>query len=465
MSGARLNGWLRGWYACAIAAAFSGACAATGGDGAGARGSAAGSSASPAGGAATSPVTSAGSCSVGSNPCYCPDGQRSGTQTCDARHQLSACQCAVSAAAAQQQQQQGVQGDPKRVCSQLVGQSNCDARSYASPQLPSSVLFVVDRSGSMSCNTPPTQSVDSCEADPKRLDPSKPSKWEITIGALDEAFAGLKGSAAAVGLSMFSTDGFCGVDSTPIVGLDAVTTAHLGALSDAMHSNQPAGGTPIVGSLISAYHHLHEELHAAGNRYVVLITDGAESCGTLGDESNKADLSAARDRLLQMEVQKARDANIRTFVVGSPGSENARGFLSELAFRGGTARSPSCVHGDPNAANGDCHYDLTTQQDFAAVLRSTLGQISGQARGCEFQTPGGGSSMLNVQVSSHGGSPMCFNMDPRPCDGGANGWQFPKASDGTPDTSRVVLCGPACDMIKQDPTSIVDVILGCVVLQ
>jgi hypothetical protein len=459
MNRAALNGLLRmattpGCHALVIAAALSGACSApASGDSGNTRGVTAGSGAGNA-------ATPASSCSVGATPCYCPDGQRSGTQSCDARHQLSACQCAVSAASTQQ----GVQGDPKRVCSQLVGKNSCDARSYASPQLPSSVLFVVDRSGSMSCNPPPTQTVESCNANPTRLDPSKPSRWEITIGALDEAFAGLKGSAAAVGLSMFSTDGYCGVDSTPIVGLDAVTTTHLSALSDAMHGNQPAGGTPIVGSLISAYHHLHEELHAAGNRYVVLITDGEESCGTLGDESNKADLSAARNRLLQMEVQKARDANIRTFVVGSPGSENARGFLSELAFRGGTARNATCVHGDPAAASGDCHYDLTTQQDFAAVLRATLGQISSQARGCEFQTPGG-SSMLNVQVSSHGGAPMCFNMDPRPCDGGANGWQFPKASDGTPDTSRVVLCGPACDMIKQDPTSIVDVILGCIALQ
>jgi hypothetical protein len=442
-------------------AALSGACSAASVDTPRA-GPAAGSGGSIGMGAPTTPPANPPAlCSVGANPCYCPDGQRSGTQTCDARHELSACQCAVSAASTVQQ---GVQGDPKRVCSQLVGKSNCDARSYASPQLPSSMLFVVDRSGSMSCNPPPTQTVESCNANPQRADPSKPSKWEITIGALDGAFAGLKGSAAAVGLSMFSTDGFCGVDSTPIVGLDAISTTHLGALSDAMHENQPAGGTPIVGSLISAYHHLHEELHAAGNRYVVLITDGEESCGTLGDEHNTADLAAARNRLLQTEVQKARDANIRTFVVGSPGSENARGFLSELAFRGGTARNASCTHGDPAAATGDCHYDLTTQQDFAAVLRTTLGQISGQARGCEFQSPGG-SSMINVQVSSNGGAPQCFNMDPKPCDGGANGWQFPKLNDGTPDTSRVVLCGPACDMIKQDPTSVVDVILGCIVLQ
>jgi hypothetical protein len=232
-----------------------------------------------------------------------------------------------------------------------------------------------------------------------------------------------------------------------------------------MQGNQPAGGTPIVGSVISAYHHLHEELHAAGNRYVVLITDGEEDCGTMNDATNKADIAAAKTRLLTTEVQKARMENIRTFVVGSPGSENARGFLSELAFQGGTARTATCTHGDPTAAVGDCHYDLTTQQDFAAVLSTTLGQISGQARGCEFETPPGGGSMLNVQISSNGGAPSCFMMDTRDCATAANGWQFPKLADGTPDYGRVVLCGPACDMVKQDPTSIVDVILGCVVLQ
>lgn len=399
------------------------------------------------------------SCTAGPLACFCPDGQRSGTQECDARQQLSACQCNVSAST-----DTGVAGDPKRVCAQLAGQQSCDARSYVSPQLPSSVLFVIDRSGSMACNAPPVQSVDACNANPMRLDPSQPSRWEITSGALDAAFAGLKGSAAAVGVSMFSVDGYCGVDSTPVVGLDNMTDTHLGALSDALHGAMPAGGTPIVGAVISAYHHLHEELHAAGNRYVVLITDGEEDCGTLGDATNKADLMAARDRLLDTEVENARAANIHTFVVGAPGSEGARGFLSELAFRGGTARTATCMHPDRTGATGDCHYDLTQERDFAGVLQKTLGQISGAARGCEFKTPTGAGPMLNVQVSLNGEAPSCLARDNAPCDGGANGWQFPMGQNGAPDMSRVVLCGDACQMVKDNPASVVDVILGCPML-
>ncbi|MET0387756.1 MAG: vWA domain-containing protein, partial [Polyangiales bacterium] len=303
-------------------------------------------------GSGSAPVDASGRCVTGTSSCYCPDGQLSGTQVCDARQQLGTCQCAVTAPSAEQ----GVMSAPTDVCPQLAGSMNCAAQSYVSPQLPSSVLFVIDRSGSMACNAPPIQSVESCNVDPQPVDPSQPSRWDITTNALDATFGSLVGSAAAVGLSMFSTDGFCGVDSTPIVGVDPVDATQLTALGDAMHKAQPAGGTPIVGAVISAYHHLHEELRATGNRYVVLITDGEESCGMLGVAEDKADLLAARNRLLETEVQKARMANIKTFVVGTPGSEGARGFLSELAFRGGTARNVACAHGDTTGTVGDCHY-------------------------------------------------------------------------------------------------------------
>lgn len=413
---------------------------------------------SAAGSGAPSPAQK---CSVGMNACFCPDGRMSGTQYCDARQELGACQCASVAAPVNT----GSMSDPTKVCPELVGMTSCEARSYVSPQIPASLLFVIDRSGSMACNAPPVQTVEACNNDPKRADVSQPSRWEITVKALNEAFSGLQGAKAEVGLSLFSTDGFCGVDSTPIVGLDSVTAGQLESLSNAMGSATPAGGTPIVGSVIQAYHHLHEELHAAGNRYVVLITDGEESCGTKGVEDDKADLAAARTRLLQTEVVKARQANIRTFVIGAPGSEGARGFLSELAFQGGTARRPDCTHGDPNAAAGDCHFDLTQEKDFAGVLRTTLGQVSGQAVTCEYQTPPGSGGAANVQLRMSGGQPMCLSNDVKDCASGANGWQFPKASDGSPDYSRVVLCGTACDAVKKDPTAVVDIILGCPILQ
>jgi hypothetical protein len=357
----------------------------------------------------------------------------------------------------------GGSSNPTRVCAELQGVSSCSATSYVSEQVPSSILFVVDRSGSMACNTPDVQSVESCNANPRRADPNRPSRWEITVDALNAAFTGLSGSTATIGLSLFSSDGSCGVDAAPAVELASPSATHLSALSGAMAASSPAGGTPIVGGVVLAYRHLHQDLHAAGNRYVVLITDGEESCGTNGDETDLADLDAARARLLGTEVGKAREANIKTFVIGAPGSEGARSFLSELAFLGGTARDPSCVHG--NDDTGNCHFDLSAETDFATVLRDTLGQISGEALGCEFQVPQGGGSQINVQFTQNGGAPLCFPQDLGPCDGGANGWQFAKDAAGNDDLSRVVLCGEACAVVESDPGTVVDVVLGCDVIR
>jgi hypothetical protein len=414
---------------------------------------AAGSGAIPAAANPSAPFE----CEIGSHPCFCADGSQSGSQFCDARHQLSACSCAGFEAGGPTP----ARGESAGICSELSGMQTCQAASYVSPQVQASILFVVDRSGSMACNAPPVQSVEDCNKDPRRAQPGAPSRWETTVAALDQTFAGLSGRSAAIGLSLFSSDGACGADSVPQVGLSPVDDQQITALSSALDRASPAGGTPIVGSVVLAYKHLHQELHAGGNRFVVLITDGEESCGSGGDEDDKANLAAARKQLLEVEVGKARDANIRTFVIGAPGSEGARGFLSELAFRGGTARTSDCQHGDPEAMNGDCHFDLTTAADFANVLGAALGKISGEAIGCEFRTPNGLSQMVNVQYSASGSAPTCFRHDDAACNGGANGWQFKKAPDGSDDLTSVVLCGAACETVKSNPNTTVDVILGC----
>lgn len=406
------------------------------------------------GGTGASAASPGSPCTPGTLACYCPDGTASGTQTCDAQGSLSVCDCPLRAVT----NQPSSSGTPTALCPALQGKATCSAKSYASQQVPSSILFVVDRSGSMDCNAPPVQTVQSCEQAALRQDPNQPSRWETTVKALNDSFTGLSGSSASIGLSLFSNDGNCGVDATPVVDLAPTSAVQVNALSEAMAAAKPAGGTPIVGAVVLAYQHLHEQLHAPGNRYVVLITDGEESCGTKGDEADTADLEAARNLLLNTEVEKARDANIRTFVIGAPGSEGARGFLSELAFQGGTARTPSCLHG--GATEGDCHFDLT-QGDFAQVLKDTLGKIGGKALGCEFQAPSDGRGLVNVQMSQKGGAPVCMPQLAGACDGTGSGWQFAKTAAGATDETRVVLCGAACDQATADPTTVVDVILGC----
>jgi hypothetical protein len=409
-------------------------------------------------------------CAQAQQTCHCPDGTMSGLQVCDPSTGLAPCNC--STAMPEPSGQAGASGaggtggtsaptEVTRVCAALEGTRECDARSYVSEEIPASVLFVVDRSGSMTCNPPPVQTTESCNMMPIAADPSKPSRWQITVGALKDALGGLENSNAAAGLSFFSVDNACGVDSTPSVGVNVVSSPHLMAMSSALDGIAPRGGTPIVGAVVLAYAHLHQEAMAKGNRYVVLLTDGEESCGFAGEEDDAADLIAARQHLLQVEVQKAREANIRTFVIGAPGSEGARGFLSELAFAGGTARASDCVHGDPDSQTGDCHHDLTTAADFAQVLGEALGDITGQALGCEFATPNGVSRMINVQYTIGEEAPTCLAFDERPCSGGADGFQFAKHPDGTDDLSKVVLCGAACDRVKSDPGIAIDVILGC----
>lgn len=381
--------------------------------------------------------------------CYCPDGKRSGSQRCSDEGRLSACACdgEMSVGAAPMPAPGGA------LCAELANNASCEAVPYVSKELPTSMLFVLDRSRSMACNLPPLQSSEACEQTPEPVDPDKPTKWQITKGALARTFDQLPAANALLGLSFLSNNGDCGVDSTPAVGLDPLDGAQRSELKSALDTVTPDGLTPIVGATILAYHHLHQEKKAPGNRYVVLITDGAESCAP-----------ESVTRLLEDEVKKAREANIRTFVIGAPGSEPARALLSELAYRGGTARSSSCKH-DPDgpADQGDCHLDMTKSSDFAGALAEALGTVSNAAQSCEFAVPPfGDPNDVNVQYTGKSGKPVCFApLEEQACNASANGWQFARNGDGTEDKSRVVLCGQACETIRKDPAARVDVLIGC----
>jgi hypothetical protein len=198
---------------------------------------------------------------------------------------------------------------------------------------------------------------------------------------------------------------------------------------------------------------LHEQAQVEGNKFVVLLTDGAETCD--------------RDKvqILQTEIPKALSVNIRTFVIGAPGSEPARALLSQMAFLGGTARSATCDHTGTPADQGDCHFDMTTSQDFAADLAAGLAAISGEALGCEIDVPQagpGGSAVdfgkVNVRYVPGGNASDTIDVlqDPEaPCDAGAEGWQYSQGNQ------KILLCGSICNDVKADESARVEVVLGC----
>jgi hypothetical protein len=334
------------------------------------------------------------------------------------------------------------------VSTNLVG---CATSGKTASLLPANILFIIDRSGSMNCNLPPITDSAECEASATKKDANSPSKWEVVRDALKSAITSLPPTTSA-GITYFSNDNTCGVQSKPNVDLGKLTQPQLDALGASIDAVKPNGGTPIVGALINAYKRLNPNQYAnqpLGNKYVVLLTDGQESCAP----ESVADL-------VNVEAPMAVRAYIKTFVVGVPGSESNRSVLSQLAYNAGTASSATCDHSGSSPDVGDCHFDMTKEADLAAALSKTLASISGQALSCEIDVPPSTGqatdpSKVNVQYTPmKGGMPVQIYQDPnKPCSGGADGWQY---SD---NGNKIVVCGPSCDSVRGAYR--IDLILGC----
>jgi hypothetical protein len=317
---------------------------------------------------------------------------------------------------------------------------------------PANLLFLIDRSASLNCNLPPLTDSAACEANPERADATAPTKWEIVRRALSDAIGGLPASVSAA-ITYFSNDDRCGVQSAPHVPMAPLDAAQRATLIGSLDAVEPKGGTPIVGGLILAYKQLNPDQtpqQPFGNRFVVLLTDGQEGCAPQETE-----------RLLDEELPKAQRARITTFVVGVPGSEVARGFLSRLAFAGGAPRAPDCDHASSDPAAGDCHFDMTREADLASGLRDALARIADRALGCEFDVPqpAAGDTLDYARVNvvytaAAGGAEQLIAQDTRAaCDAGADGWQY------NADRSKVLLCGAACANVRRAAS--IRIALGC----
>ena len=316
---------------------------------------------------------------------------------------------------------------------------------------PANLLLLIDRSASLQCNLPPQTDSASCEAEPRRVDPAQPSKWEVVQQALETTLQALPETASAA-ITYFNNDDRCGVQSAPHVSMARLDDGQRAVLVDSLAAVEPRGGTPIVGGLILAYKQLNPDQtpdQPFGNRFVVLITDGEEGCDR-----------EEMDRLLEEELPKSRTARITNFVVGVPGSEVNRGFLSRVAFAGGAPSSPDCDHQSDDPSVGDCHFDMTRDGDLPGQLRDALERIAERALGCEFDVPeapgaaGLDYGRVNVVYTDAEGEEQLVGQDAdRPCEGGANGWQY------NDDRSKVLLCGDACERVRHAAS--IRIALGC----
>jgi hypothetical protein len=347
------------------------------------------------------------------------------------------------------------------------GADTCAATKQVAELTPANLLFVIDKSGSMNCNPPEGDEALNarCANFPVKEDPSLPSKWEVTNDALGNALDSLaENPNVSAGLMLFPVPErapsgasgraeSCYVDGEADVEVGSLDTQGRGDLGDALGAVMPAGETPIVGATILGYKYLSDAIRAgdlAGNHFVVLLTDGAETCepGQLSD-------------LVNRDVPNARLWNIRTFVIGAPGSEQARSLLSQIAWEGGTASSTNCSHGGATPDEGDCHFDMTESMDLAADLNAALQEISRTTvLSCEYDVPenpdGGGVDLnkVNVSFTPGGGDPETIAKTDGDC-AAVEGWQY------SGDYAKIVLCGETCTRVQADSRGEVNIELGC----
>jgi hypothetical protein len=334
----------------------------------------------------------------------------------------------------------------------------CAGNTVQATLKPAHMVLLIDRTGSMNCNAPPTQTTPECEVSPKKKVTSEPSKWEITRDALISALGDLKSTSPtpSIGMALFNKGDGCEIPTQPDPAMALLNDQHLGSLVTKLQGVTPLGDTPIIGSVMHAYQYLAQQ-QVVGNKFLVLLTDGKETC----DPTNKDLLIGAGNK-----VQEATLVGIRTFVLGAPGSEAERSFLSSIAFKGQTATDPNCDHGNADSTIGNCHIDMTIGGNFSQQLSEALAKVGGAALTCEIDVPmddGGKADPDKVNVSYIDDTNTEFPIYKDVSDSGVgcdqmtdSAWRY------TDDTkTRIVVCGPMCDQIKKDQNGSLSVQLGC----
>lgn len=318
---------------------------------------------------------------------------------------------------------------------------------------PPNLYFVLDRSGSMLDRAVPTSSTTKYAA--------------VRVAAVEMVIA--LGHRVNVGAAVFpgspsADECSSGKEVFPTQPGDAPGSYDGGygpvsTLFSAATNVVPKGGTPIAATLEA----LRPTLAALeGSTAVVLATDGGPNCSVehacgaddciwniegakINEEwctptFNCCDTSilygpGARGCLdgsaTVAAVAALRDAGIRTYVVGIPGSEYYVSLLDQLATVGGSARS------------GETKY---YRVDDVSNLGDTLAAIGAKALiTCEFvlEQPPPDADFVNVY----------FDQQTVPYDE-LDGWTW------TSDTT-LSIHGEACDRLKSGDVAQVQVVAGC----
>ncbi|HEX3774450.1 MAG TPA: vWA domain-containing protein [Polyangiaceae bacterium] len=351
-----------------------------------------------------------------------------------------------------------------------ITQAACTGWSAEGENLPAALMLVIDTSGSMDDPAPG----------------SKNSKWVVTRDALTSAIANLPASVSLGALYFPNEDTGNGTTArdvsacvntktmVPMAVLGAAGSMQRTVIDSSLQAIKPQSYTPTADAYDYALKNGLDAYMTSANKFMLLITDGAPTM-SLGCINGIADTGGRRggggtvmDAPTQPiidEVASADAMGVKTFVIGSPGSEmssqggmDMRPWLSAAARAGGTA-TPGCVDTGPNF----CHLDMTQAPDFSAALNAGLASIAGQVvDSCTFTIPAPPAGQtINpdetnlIVTASDGTSKLILPDNTGTC---TEGWQFSGAD-------KIVLCPQSCSEIKGDTGAHVQLVFGCTASQ
>jgi hypothetical protein len=309
------------------------------------------------------------------------------------------------------------------------------------------------------------------------------TKWEVTRDALVEAVPGLTSGGGlpanvSVGLMFYPNMRNETVSSTPTDPGVCINTA--GETPMAMLGGNEAGthrtllrqrlteailglGTPTADAYdYVLYNTVLSETQKAidGDPYMLLITDGMPTL-----YKNCYNPAGQLRNLPGDEVVAAVDAafnlGVKTFIVGSPGSEEGKDWLSMAAFMGGTAAG-GC---DPGNANGPyCHMDMTTAADFSVALKNGLAQVMSMITSCKFAIPltsADGTQVVDLDqispiIDYSNGQIVLIGKNTSTSTTTCTGDGYRILSN-----TQMELCTNTCTQVQSDPLAKVNFLFGC----
>jgi hypothetical protein len=336
----------------------------------------------------------------------------------------------------------------------------CGEETFANA-VPGNILLVLDRSGSMAGG----------DGEPDKWAPTKNAiaymmnvaEPDLSMGLLpfpagnfnDTGLIACTLQPSKPGCAALFADGGCeDVFASPVVPIAPLTQTKQ-PITNWLSSHNPTGNTPTYRALEKAYEIL-KGLDTEGERYALLLTDGEPTThappmniGPLHIPESNIECKKLPDiEALALDASSGSPP-VKTFVIGSPGSEGAGPFLSRLAINGLTRRSPTCTP----AAN-DCHYQIGTT-NFQSDLEEALEAIAGAVTDCYFAIPEGTTevdpNLVNVIVETSKGKDE-LERDPSHKDG----WDYTDDSH-----THIRLYGPACEEYKSEKGAKTTIVLGC----